>query len=200
MIRGYLGWVGAGKTYSMVHDALEQFRETRCQVFTNMAGLKFPGAVYVEDLEAITRVGTGLVLIDEVGICMSSHYWQSVPRSVLMAFAQVRKNGLDVFWTAQHEARVDTVLRELTMEVRRCRRFGRYSFQSLEDPVAKVSLGKRLVKLKQEVFAAYDTLEIIGAHGGGAGTGQSEGACKCPAPYERTARSTGRRHAASRSR
>lgn len=176
MITGIVGWPGAGKTYAAVRMLLDQFRaaakrQEYLQVYANMAGLRCPESIYVDGLEDFVNVSNGLVLLDEAGVFLSSRYWQSVPREVLMSLAQVRKNGLDMIWVTQHEARIDTVLRELTSVIVRCRRFGQYSVQIHEDPLAKHLIRRKVVRLSPEVFDLYDTLEVIGTSGGSVGRG-----------------------------
>jgi hypothetical protein len=172
MIRGYLGLPGAGKTFSMVNDAWQLFRKNPQQVYTNMAGLRFPEAIYVDGLDGLLHVDNGLVLFDEAGVSLSSRYWQTVSRDLLMRFAQVRKNGLDLWWTSQHENRVDTVLREISNEYVRCQRVGRLLSKTTwlpEDKKAHVS--RSVAPMPKTVYALYDTLEVIASHGGSAGRG-----------------------------
>jgi hypothetical protein len=161
VIRIYSGWLGSGKTYSMVHDAWEDFRNSYRQIFTNMVGLKFPESVYSEDIQQFCDLGQGLMLFDEVHMWLSARYWHDVPRSALAALAQSRKMGLDLYCTTQDISRVDTVLREITAELVQCRKFGRFILQTVVDPVAKVVLRRRLVRFSSLVGSLYDTLEII---------------------------------------
>jgi len=172
MIRGYLGLPGAGKTFSMVNDAWQLFRKNPQQVYTNMAGLRFPEAIYVDGLDGLLHVDNGLVLFDEAGVSLSSRYWQSVSRDLLMRFAQVRKNGLDLWWTSQHENRVDTVLREISNEYVRCQRTGRLLSKTTWLPEdKKAHVARSITPMSKTVYDLYDTLEVIASHGGSAGRG-----------------------------
>lgn len=172
MIRGYVGLPGAGKTYTMVEDAWKQFRESPRQIYTNMSGLRCPEAIYVDGLDGLLHVSNGLVLFDEIGVSLSSRYWQGVSRDLLMRFAQVRKNGLDLFWTSQHENRVDAVMREITNEYCRCARTGPLVVRATWLPEDKKNcLSRRVNKLNKQVYELYDTLEVIGTHGGSVGRG-----------------------------
>lgn len=185
MIRLYTGWVGSGKTYSMVRDARTRFLKQPRAVFTNMAGLRLPEAVYIDALDDLPMVGNGVVLLDELGVFMSSRYWSKCSQDVLVALAQVRKNGVDLYATAQDKARVDTVVRELMQEEVRCRSFGRWVLQVTLDPAARQILRRRVFRIDTHRLAwCYDTYETIGSRGGSTG----EGAIVGGVPLSRVAR------------
>lgn len=171
MIRAYCSAldgakVGSGKTYGMVRDGLHRFRRLQMQVFSNMARLRFPEAIYIDDVEEISGLSNGLLLLDEASVCMTSRYWRDVSRDTLASLAQVRHNGLDLWFTTQHMARVDTVLRELVSEVVMCKRVGHFFLALTYTPDLKTVVKRRLYRFEPLVGALYDTAEIIGAHGG----------------------------------
>ena len=64
------------------------------------------------------------VLIDELNLWAPSRLWQETGIGVLNRWAYARKDGLDIFWTAQHEARVDKVAREVTEHIWACSKIG----------------------------------------------------------------------------
>ena len=115
-------------------------------------------------------------MLDEAGVFLSSRFWHTVPRDVLQTLAQVRKNGLDLWYTVQHEARVDTVLRELTAEMVRCKRMWGRQFAYVEEPSSKLTLRKRIIKIPAWSFGLYDTFETIDTTGGGGGVGAASSA------------------------
>lgn len=177
MITIWTGIVGSGKSYSLVHELRRRFRAEVPQVFTDMASLKVPHAVYLSpgDSSALAKVSRGIVVLDETQVLYSSRFWQSTDKSVLSAIAQSRKNGLDLFCTTQAMERLDPALREVCGVEIRCRRIGPFVLQ-LHYPagVPKVKPFKRsLVRLRADVFRAYDTLEIIGNRVG-VGLGRSD--------------------------
>jgi hypothetical protein len=68
---------------------------------------------------------TGItVAIDELNLWAPSRLWQELGIGVLNRWAYVRKDGLDIVWSAQHEARIDKVAREVTDHIWACRSFG----------------------------------------------------------------------------
>ncbi len=167
MILIYTGIPGAGKTTMMVEEARLRVKRQRVQVFTNMVGLKFPEAVYLGRLDELAYVGRGLVLLDEASVCLSSRHWQSVNRQVLSAFAQSRKNGLDLMATAQHIERVDTVVREICNVEVKCRKMGPFVLRTETFP-AKQEVFRRSVRVVPRfTYALFDTLERIAIDGSG---------------------------------
>jgi hypothetical protein len=171
MIRAYTGIPGSGKTSSMVYDAVQHVRKTGAVVFTNMSRLRFPEAIYLGEIDQIVEISNGLLLLDEAGVALSSRFWQTVDREVLQSLAQVRKNGLDLWYTVQHEARVDTVLRELSGEMIRCKRMWGRQWSYTVEPSSKLTLKKRVIKIPTWVYDLYDTFETIDNSGAGGGIG-----------------------------
>jgi hypothetical protein len=64
------------------------------------------------------------VIVDEVNQWAPSRYWQKIGMGVLIRWANSRKDGLRIVWTAQHQDRVDKVLREVTDFVWSCKAWG----------------------------------------------------------------------------
>jgi Zonular occludens toxin (Zot) len=64
------------------------------------------------------------IIIDELNLWAPSRLWQTLGVGVLNRWAYVRKDGLEIIWTAQHEARIDKVAREVTDFIYSCRAFG----------------------------------------------------------------------------
>ena len=173
MFRGYVGGLGSGKSYSMCDDATQWMRTRRGQIYTNMAGLRCPEAIYIDSLKELLYVSSGLVLLDEASVALASRFWQEVPREMLTRFAQFRKHGLDLWYTTQHENRVDTVVREITNENVVCHKFGGGHFRRVMLPGEKKPLRTTFHRFRPEIFAIYDTLEVIGTHGGSVGRGET---------------------------
>lgn len=166
MLRLYHGLQGGGKTYSMFHDLLGQFKKRPRQVYTNIASAVVPEAVYFCDVEQLIELSDGLVLLDEVGIVMPAQFWQELGRDLLVRICQMRHDGLDLWYTCQRLNGVNVNLREQTNETVLCSRMGPWIVQRTLSPEGKVSLGSRLVKLTPEVYDLYDTHTNIGRHGG----------------------------------
>lgn len=64
------------------------------------------------------------VLIDELNLWAPSRLWEKLGLGVLQRWAYARKDGLDIIWSAQHEARIDKVAREVTEHIWSCNGIG----------------------------------------------------------------------------
>lgn len=169
VVRGYIGRLGSGKTYSMMRDAVAWLRTYKGQIYTNMADVSCPEAIYIDNIQQILMLRDGLLLLDEASAVLSARFWQSVPRPVLTRFAQLRKHGIALYYTAQHEDRVDTVLRELTNEYIVLHKFGGGYFRRVHLPGQTKPTSGRWLQWDQQIFALYDTYEVIASEGGSAG-------------------------------
>jgi hypothetical protein len=170
-IRAYVGNLGMGKTFNMVADACKRFRAERMQIYSNMTSLRMPEAVYIAGIEGLPLCENGLILLDEASTEMSSRFFHDTGRLILAMLRQSRKNGLDLWYTAQSFDDVDKSLRDLTNEVVLCRRFGSTMLRTKLAPGTKDLLGRSIVKLDADVFPVYDTFEVIGRAGRGGAIG-----------------------------
>lgn len=109
MIDGMIGRPGSGKTYLMVARALRQLKQGRT-VFANF-GMKGTAKFGPEDLMVLPP---GLVLIDEAHLWFPARGAMYLPPSWLAMVSQTRKSGWDIWWTAQHERRVDSALKDVS--------------------------------------------------------------------------------------
>jgi hypothetical protein len=165
MVEGYVGLPGYGKTYAMVSRALEVARRKghQSEIFSNvpLVGIRF---TLIESFEELVGCQNGTILLDELGVWMSSRDSMKLPKPVRDMLAQHRKNGLDLYWTAQHENRVDSIIRELTAICWRCRKLPYFgvitSGVDLFD--ADQKYGRRRWPWRQQVFDAYDTAYLVG--------------------------------------
>lgn len=168
-IIAFNGGLGQGKTLNMVAEGVKWLRERRVQVYTNMAGLKFPEAIYFDHIDEICDIGEGLVLLDEAGIVIPAQFWSELGRDLLVRFNQLRKHGLDLFYTAQREDGVNTNLREITSEFRKFHRHGPMVVCQKKDGIKAKQVSVSVKRMNPAFFGLYDTLETIAAHGGSTG-------------------------------
>lgn len=128
MINGILGLPGHGKSLEAVRRAGEAHKDGDTHIYANIPlklehftlvspDGKEPGTV------ALSWIRPGLcecsckrvfVLLDEVHLWLPARRSLQLPTSWLALFSQTRKLGWELWWTAQHETRVDRMLRDVT--------------------------------------------------------------------------------------
>jgi len=134
-MRGYHGFIGDGKTANMVRDVLRACnRRKKTLVVSNTPiDLKRPENFYLwndtSELEAIASyffaVGFSprpiIVCIDEANLVMPSRFFKDLKSFMLPFLAESRKLNVEIWFTTQHPARPDVILRELTEEWIHCK-------------------------------------------------------------------------------
>lgn len=171
MIEAYLGLPGAGKTYALIvrlKKALSRPWNRNRRVYSNMPLdeeylrkiTKWQGElIYLYDWEDMVNATNAIIIIDELNLWMPSRVWNKVPGPLLYKWAQVRKSGLEVWFTAQAVSRVDKVVRELVFES-----YHLTSYKRLNFFVAKSYIGlgdkftsKMIIPFKMKLAKIYDT-------------------------------------------
>lgn len=167
-IEGFIGTPGSGKSYSLTHIALEHADRGR-SVFVNYA-LAHPN-VYQFGPEDLLDLPPGLIVIDEAHLWFSSRQSLKLPPSWLAGLSQTRKRGWDLYWAAQHESRVDRVLRDVSSWFWLCSSWFKhqghavvfkqecYEPERFRNPKGKV--GSRYRIFSKRVARAYDTFESL---------------------------------------
>jgi hypothetical protein len=174
--------MGNGKTLLATHFALKAINRG-VPVYANY---EIAGAVCVDDMvelfarslpdiDPVTRevvrdecgnIPERLLIIDEANITCPSRYWAKLDPRMLYYWSQSRKLGLTIYWTAQHERRVDAALREITYRIWHCRRFGRLHVATacLPDEQSKTRrtwMGRKYLWRSQSLCDAYNTLRLV---------------------------------------
>lgn len=171
MILGWTGRVGSGKTYSMVAYALK-YRGRRA-IYANTPEISF--AEPFSTWEELLDLHSGLVLLDELPIWAAARDWGKLSPDVASFFAQSRKNGVHLLFTAQAFAGVDAVIRRLTAQLYRCERFGPLIREDCVDGVSGERMGRRWRFISRAVYQHYDTFAVVGdGEGSGARLGWVE--------------------------
>lgn len=143
MVIGIVGIPGSGKTYYATEIALEHLNKG-VQVFSNYY---IEGATMYDDLETVLfdvqkRVqneynnfvkGGGMfydfkpcpvtIIVDEINLVCPARYWDSFNPKLAYFWSQSRKLGLTLLWTAQHQDRVDKIVREITNFIWVCKEY-----------------------------------------------------------------------------
>jgi Zonular occludens toxin (Zot) len=133
VIYGKVGRLGHGKTMRAVVDGLDLVKlrgVDRTWLASNITirapeGVTFrllPMDGFSERLAAlileVRERGVGLVVVlDEIDTIWDPHAWQDVRRTDRYRIKQSRKDGIDLFWTAQFVDMVEKSVRNITEEV-----------------------------------------------------------------------------------
>lgn len=165
-IEGYVGRPGSGKTYTLVDRALKERAKGR-DVFANFA----IDGCWTFAPDQLLDLPPGVIIIDEAHLWFPSRMSLKLPPSWLALMSQTRKRGWDLLWSAQHETRVDRVVRDVSSWIWVCSAWGQmdghpvvfraecYEPETLRDPKKKAFSTTRLFSAK--IAAAYDTFERI---------------------------------------
>lgn len=163
MVEGFVGLPGSGKTYWISRLGLEAIKKGR-KVYSNF---KLEGATYYKDLMDILDVSEGVILVDEINLVCPSRWWDRFPPKLAYWWSQTRKNQLDVYWTAQHQDRVDKIVKEITnyiWEIHRLPFRLRSMACYLPEQIGKVkreSFGFRFFVLSPKIWSHFNTYERI---------------------------------------
>lgn len=111
MIEGYIGRPGSGKSYTLTARAIELAKRGRT-VFSNYP-INFENC-YTFVPEQLLDLPPGVIVIDEAHLWFPARMSLKLPPSWLAMLSQTRKNGWDLLWCAQHEARIDRVIRDIS--------------------------------------------------------------------------------------
>lgn len=149
----------------------------------------------LKDLREVLALDNALVLLDEVHMWLPSTEWTSLPFEVRRYLAQQRKRGIDIWWTAQANARVLNVVRELTACLHQLRRLGPVIICDAEDPESKESYGRTYHLIGRHVWDLYNTEYEVGS-----ADGEQEGRIGLNLRYEKQRQALAREDAKAQGR
>lgn len=168
MIEGYIGRPGSGKSYTLTARALELAGSGRT-IFANYP-INAPNC-YTFTPDQMLDLPPGVIVIDEAHLWFPARMSLKLPPSWLAMLSQTRKNGWDLMWCAQHENRVDRVLRDVSSWMWLCTAWFKandhpvifkadsYEPEFFRDPKRKYTSRVRFFSSK--VAGAYNTFERL---------------------------------------
>lgn len=157
MIEAYTGLPGEGKTYSMVKAAYKEFKNGK-KIYANF---KTTFAIQYKELDEIYEAKNAIVLIDEAGIYLPAQAWNKIPFEFMREIRQHRKNGLDMWYTAQDMQDVATALRRVTQFEHKVERMAKIMLVKTINPRSKEKYGFNISILKEKIFDLYDTYDQV---------------------------------------
>lgn len=123
----FVGLPGAGKSLQMVDAALSRMAAgtlvwANFELVHRPLGLRAGRVTSWDDFAAVCALPhrDKLVVLQEANLLCSSRQWSLLPPAVHKTWAQVRHFGVSMFMDAQHENRVDKVMREILDSVVIC--------------------------------------------------------------------------------
>jgi hypothetical protein len=172
MIIGYFGFNGSGKTLAL-SKALTGYDT----VFANYGYQAQKGQKVCElpDCEALfdilkqytELVGVGsekvALAIDEAGLNFPARSWKNISKREAYLFAQHRKLGIDLLYTAQNVKMVDSILRNNTALSSYPRHFFTLFYEAWYEGCEKARDGfmYRTLWNGARYYGLYDTLEVV---------------------------------------
>lgn len=172
-IEGYIGRPGSGKSYTLTDRAIQEARRGH-QVFANYSIVyDGPGGENIWRFrpEQLLDLPAGFIVIDEAHLWFPARMALRLPPSWLAMLSQTRKNGWNLLYAAQHEARVDRVLRDVSSHMWLCGAWFRtgghpllftadcFEPEYFRRPKKRIS--RRYRWFNQQVASSYDTFERL---------------------------------------
>lgn len=192
MVEGATGLPGQGKTLGMVRRAWDAKTKQGRRIYSNIPltdrriterqqwfffgpRLLVKSPNYGESwadgkigtLREVFDLDDAVVFLDEVHLWVGSHKWQEVPEEFRIYISQQRKDGVDIWWTAQGLARVHNHLRELTQYQYKCERWAGFVRMKRCDPNDPTQdYGTLWMPVSPVHYRLYDTRFKVGSADG----------------------------------
>lgn len=172
MVIGWFGFNGSGKTLGMTR-ALTEYDTVFCNYgYRGVAGQKVCQRVDCDVLFEVLRqygevVGPGrekvCLAIDEAGLNFPARSWRNISKQEAYLFAQHRKMGIDLLYTAQNARMVDSILRNNTAMGVYPRHFYGYFWETYYEGVEKSKdmFLYRAMWFGGRYYRLYSTLEVV---------------------------------------
>lgn len=120
MINLLTGRPGNGKTYVLAAKC-KDWLDRGIDVYSNFK-LDYEGRNlhYWSKPQDLLGLDKGIVAMDEAHVYFNSRDWANFDKDLQRKFQQHRKDGLHIWGTVQHEARIDVIIRELVNAYYQC--------------------------------------------------------------------------------
>jgi len=165
-VRAYVGMPGSGKTYALAEAGVRALRRGR-PVWVN-AGFDLEGANKFSSFEEFCNIQEGLVLWDELPIYVNARKWQEFPDGLLYKYTQIRKDQVELRYSAMAEEMVDATVRRVTYWYTNCWHVGgRLLGRETLPPQSFRRAGRRgrreFTLMRSSVMGAYNTFGKVSA-------------------------------------
>jgi len=122
-VTAYVGMPGSGKSYSLVRvakRAIERGQRVVCNAGFDVAGCEI--LTTFDEFAALE--GPVVICWDELPLYFNARKWSEFPDSMLYKFTQIRKDGIELHYSAIHEQMIDVNIRRITFWFWQCRALG----------------------------------------------------------------------------
>lgn len=170
-IRAFVGPNGSGKTLAAVVGCvvptLRAGRVVRSNCAIDPTAIGCERSLYepIGSVFDMLEMESCLLLLDEITACFPSRSYSSMPVQIQRLLNQLRKQDVDVAWTAPNWSRCDVILREVTQEVTACRGHFPDKYERDREGVVRDHKGKKVRRQSRwpanRLFrwATYDAIE-----------------------------------------
>lgn len=169
-VYGFIGEKGSGKSYAVCRRmvrAHDDKQRTHCNLTST-----WDWCSRVTCLADICAIRGGVCWWDEAPQWVGARDYRNTPPELLSSFAQGRKDGCHLLYTAQFWQQTDLHLREQTDVVYKCSRYGGYIILERFDPKvwdggravgkqAAKRIGMEFERIRPEMRRWYNTNEIV---------------------------------------
>jgi hypothetical protein len=165
-VTAFVGMPGSGKTYGLAQVADRALRRGET-VFSN-EGFDVEGTECLRDWHDFAEVrGPAVIVWDELPLYFNSRRWQEFPDGFLYRLTQVRKDGLQLYYSAIHEEMIDVNLRRMTFWYWHCRAITQRWLRRSMFPPEQFRRAKskpyrsEFVVVRDRVASLYDTTRKV---------------------------------------
>lgn len=161
-VTAYVGMPGSGKTYALAEIAQREMKRGK-PVWCN-AGFDVRGAHIFESFDDFLSIPNGSVVVwDELPLYVNARKWAEFPDGLFYRLTQIRKDGLQLYYSAIHEDMIDVNVRRITWWYWHCQGItARILRRSKFPPNEFRKQGSRRycaewVRVRDEITTLYDT-------------------------------------------
>jgi hypothetical protein len=172
-VTAFVGLPGSGKTYSLAKvglDAMARGRTVWANVDHTMEQPWLAGARPFASFDEFAQIPNDAVIVwDELPLFVNARKWQDFPDGLLYRLTQIRKDGLELYFSTIDWRMVDVNVRRITFWTWECEHvIGRLHRRVLWPPEERRKKDDRprrreLMLIRSSIGDAYDTLGKVSA-------------------------------------
>jgi len=165
-VTAFVGMPGSGKTLALAEIGARAMARGE-RVVCN-AGFDLQGAERLSTFDDFAALeGPVVVVWDELPLYFNARKWSEFPDSMLYKFTQIRKDGIQLYYSAIHEQMIDVNIRRITFWFWQCRNLGLgYTIRRCYPPeqfrkANQKPYSTKLTRIKPAIYNLYDTYQKV---------------------------------------